>query len=602
MILFGPRSVLKAIRRFIASPLTFGEKGPSGAGFRQAEVDPRNYKLDARLLKRIWRVAKPYWVRKGPWPSYVAFVVLISLPFGVTGLWAYSTEVLKNLTNAIVDKEANLFWSLLVVWGAILFGRNLLLLLQVLVDELLMLDWRRWLTRHLMGRYLRRRTYYNIELRGDIDNPDQRIQEEPTPFTEAVARLPRILFNHTLEIGVGAAIIVSISPGLLWFVIAYMVTFATVTYFMYIPTIRQNFESTVAEADLRYGILHVRDNAETVAFYGGEQAEDRQIDSRLITAIKRAAKVLYYRIFITVIKSLFSFSWQVAPYALLVPLFFAGDIEYGSIAQAIVAAEAMSRALTLLTQAIPAIASAGPSAVRLAEIIERFDQMDSVYEDTSRSRIKRETGDTIELTNVSIRTPGDEIQLAKDLSLSIDSGKHTLIVGQTGVGKSSLLRALAGLWTRGDGKLTMPASSKCLFLPQKPYMILGTLRDQLLYPHGSRAEISDAELQSVLERTALPDLLEKHDGLDTSRDWAKVLSLGEQQRIGFARILMSDPEFVFLDEATSAVDKETEETLYELLQGSGATCISVAHRDSVRKFHKQTLELFPGGTWSLTKI
>ena len=206
---------------------------------------------------------------------------------------------------------------------------------------------------------------------------------------------------------------------------------------------------------------------------------------------------------------------------MLVPLFFMDEIDFGSIAQAIAAANMISHALTTLTHTIPSIANAAPRAVRLAEIVERFDQLDSVYEDTSISRVKRDEGETIVLDRVSIRTPGDEMQLAKALSLTVAPGDHTIIVGQTGVGKSSLLRAMAGLWSRGDGKLTMPPASKCLFLPQKPYMILGTLRDQLLYPHGDKTEISDAELQAVLERTALPDLLEKHDGLDASRDWEK---------------------------------------------------------------------------------
>lgn len=184
------------------------------------------------------------------------------------------------------------------------------------------------------------------------------------------------------------------------------------------------------------------------------------------------------------------------------------------------------------------------------------------------------------------------------LNLEIGQGESLIIIGQTGVGKSSLLRAMAGLWTRGSGTMTMPDTDVTMFVPQKPYMILGDLRSQLLYPNGDPA-ISEEEIQAVLERVCLPGLIEKNGGLHAERDWSKVLSLGEQQRISFARIILSKPQYVFLDEATSAMDIPTESKVYETLQETGCTFVSVGHRQTILKFHDRALNLSGGGKWKL---
>ena len=570
------------------------------ASVKRLRADPRSYKIGPLLFKRIWRLAKPYWTRPGAWGSWAVYALLLSTSVTTTVLWTWTTMVTADLTNAIVHRNHELAWSLVWLFGLAQGSVGIFLAISTLVGLRLELHWRRWLTGHMVSRYLNRRTYYDIALREDLDNPDQRIQEDIVPFVHVVTDFPRRAITNLLQLVAGGAILGGITPGMFWFVLGYAILQTLSTLLIYGPTIKQNFEVTVAEADLRYGILHVRDNAETVAFYRGEYAEAAQIEARLQTAVSKQRTLVNYRAFMDLFHSFLGYIWHVGPYLLLLPLFFAERIEFGAIAQATMAASAMVTSLSVLSNFLPDVTAAAPRAVRLAEILERFNAMDNTLDSTERLKVQQ--GPCVQLSNVSLETPGGEQALLKELSLRVEPGQNLVIVGQTGVGKSSILRAMAGLWSRGSGDIVMPAAEHCLFLPQRPYMILAELRSQLLYPHGIAARVSDGELMEALSRARLPDLLAKHGSLDTARDWAKVLSLGEQQRIGFARILISKPKFVFLDEATSAVDVETEAYLYGMLRRSGATYVSVGHRETILRHHEWALQLLPGGAWKLMPI
>jgi putative ATP-binding cassette transporter len=569
---------------------------------KRLRVEPKNYRVGPLLLRRFWKLAKPYWTRPGSWTSWSIYVLLIVLSVASTGAWAWSTKATADLTNAAVARNVGLTWAMLWGFGIAQIATYLLSAGSFFADSRLNLHWRSWLTRYLVERYLKRRTYYDIALREDLDNPDQRIQEDVSPFVQTISMFPRQVVASVLMLLTGGVILAGITPEIFWFVLAYAVAQTATTLFIYTPTIKQNYESTIAEADLRYGILHVRDNAETVAFYRGEYAEQAQIEERLQTAIKKQTIIINYSVVIQFVMIVFSYIWAIVPYLLLLPLFFDRRIEFGAIAQATMAASAMVQALSMLSNFVPLVTAAAPKAVRLAEILERFDAMDQALADTSIARLNFNQGPAIRLSKVSLETPGGEQALSRELSVAIEPGKNLVVIGQTGVGKSSILRAMAGLWSRGAGDITMPAADQCLFLPQRPYMILAELRSQLLYPHGDRERVSDEEICKALNRVRLEALLEKHGGLDAARDWGKVLSLGEQQRVAFARILISQPKFVFLDEATSAVDIDTESHLYGVMRQTGASYVSVGHRETILKYHDWALELFPGGTWKLMPI
>lgn len=561
-------------------------------------IDPKDHRLDGRLMRRIWRLTKPYWSQKKHWPSWVLLIFSIA----VGPAWAYfnfwTAQKSAEQSNALVAADQPAFLALFWLMFMLGIGQWVYGLVLNLLTTLMTMQWYRWMTQWMVDRYLEHRTYYDIAVKEDVDNPDERIQDNVQPFVGAMLSIPGKILGTILSVITNAILITQVSSAMTGFVVAYSFASLAVQTLIYLPLIKMNFNIVATKADFRYGLLRVRDHAETIAFFRGEQMENRQVEGRLWRYVRARMAVVYYELFTGFATQTMSYVWALAPLFLIYPLFFSGKIQYGTIALATGAASNLMGALTQLNSYLPFLTQLAPAVVRLSQIVERNDEIKAELEAARDDKLTIVRGDTVQLDRVSFATPGGERFLVHDLDMTIGAGQSLMIVGQTGVGKSSLLRAMAGLWNRGSGDLVMPREDDTMFVPQKPYMMLGTLRDQLLYPRGD-ANLSDAEVQAVLEKVCLPDLIAKQGGLGAERDFSKVLSLGEQQRVSFARVLISKPKFVFLDEATSAMDIPTEAAVYQALVETGCTFVSVGHRETILKFHDRALRLFPGGSWEV---
>ncbi|AQR61667.1 hypothetical protein BZG35_08390 [Brevundimonas sp. LM2] len=569
------------------------------ADAKTIRIDPKDYRLDGRLAKRIWRLSKPYWTDPRHWKSWVlmVFTIAVGPAWAYVGYWTAQKNA--DQVNALVATDQSVFLSLfwLLFWLGV--GQWVYQQLLSLLTQLMTMQWFRWMTEWMVNRYLEHKTYYDITLNEDIDNPDERIESNVKPFIDSMLSVPGRILGSVLGVATNAVLLTQVSSAMTGFVVIYSMITMGIQVLIYIPLIRMNFEQVAANADLRYGLLRVRDHAETIAFFRGERTESRQVVSRLWRLVNIQMKIFYYTLWTGGLSQALSYVWALAPLFLVYPLYFSGQIAYGTITLATAAASNLMGALTQLNQYLPFIANLAPVTVRLAQLVERWDMLAERNKGNTPGLITlREGREGLRLEGVTFTTPGGQSPLVKDLTFDMGAGRSLIVIGQTGVGKSSLLRVMAGLWRQGSGTIILPPEADTMFVPQRPYMMLGDLRAQLLYPHGD-PKLSDAELQAVLEQVRLPDLIQKCGGLDAERDWIKVLSLGEQQRISFARVLISKPSFVVLDEATSALDIPTEAAVYQALGDSGCAYVSVGHRETILRFHERALRLMPQGAWEL---
>ncbi|MEM9136353.1 MAG: ABC transporter ATP-binding protein/permease [Cyanobacteria bacterium P01_F01_bin.42] len=545
----------------------------------------------------FYQLRKPLQKRAVQW-SLLGLLLLLS--FTVNGINVSISYVFRFVDNALNQKDPDTFWQFLFVYGGIIIGAIPLLVLYRYVRLKLALRWRKWLTEHFLERYFTNRSYYELDSNSantEIDNPDQRITQDIKSFTEVTLSFLLDILDSILTLISFTAILYTISKTLTVGLLAYAFIGTLVAVIAGRKLIKINYDQLRMEADFRYSMVHVRDNAESIAFYRGEGLEQQQIGQRLLTAIRNFDLLIIWQSLIDLFQYGYNYFTRIVPYVIVAPLYFADETDFGTFVQASIAFSQVLSALSLVTNRIEQIASFAASINRLGAFYERMDDPALPKRQRHENEIETEVASQLALKQVTLLTPNSEQTLVRDLSLQVEPNDRLLIVGASGCGKSSLLRAIAGLWTNGKGQIERPDVKEMLFLPQKPYMLLGTLREQLIYPYN--IDRPDETLSDILAQVNLDGLPERFSGFDTIHDWSSVLSLGQQQRLAFARILLSQPGYVMMDEATSALDVDNERHLYGLLADMQSVYVSVGHRPSLFDYHQKVLELHSNSTWNV---
>ncbi|MBL8413938.1 MAG: ABC transporter ATP-binding protein/permease [Propionivibrio sp.] len=555
-------------------------------------------RFDYHLWRRFRAIAFPYWFREEKKSARGLLVLLIVLLLGQTGFAVLFNQLTGEFTSALAAKDADRFWTSIVECLAILVVAVPIYAFYYYVRDKLGLFWRRWLTRDFLGSYFSNRSYYELNANSEIDNPDQRVAEDIKTFTEQSLYFLLILAGALLELIAFTGVLWSISKIMVAFLLIYAIVGTLVTVLVFGKVLLGlNFYQLKREADFRFSLVRIRENAEAIAFYRGEIQESRQIGQYFNEAFNNFSKLIRAQLNLNLFQYSYSFITIILPSAIIAERVLSGELEVGRAIQAAGAFAAILAALTVIVDHFENFSKFAAGIDRLYTF-SRFITAKNGGLPKSAETIDLVPDSRLAIEKLTLRTPNQKRVLLCDLSLKIEPGEGLLIVGASGSGKSSLLRAIAGLWRSGSGRILRPEIEEMLFLPQRPYMLIGSLRSQLLYPQ-QEGEVTDEELLKLLDSVNLPDIAEQFGGLDVELDWAKVLSVGEQQRVAFARVLRLAPRFAILDEATSAMDITNENSLYKQLAASSTTLISTGHRPSIKKFHSQVLELTGDGKWQL---
>jgi vitamin B12/bleomycin/antimicrobial peptide transport system ATP-binding/permease protein len=536
---------------------------------------------------------------KGKEKQWFILGVLLFLSFIVSSLNVLISYVFRFIDNALNERDPKVFWEFITLYGNVLMVAIPILVSYVYIRGKLALFWREWLTNKFLNGYFKDRSYYELDSNAantNIDNPDQRITEDVKSFTVIVLDLILDVLSSVLDLIAFTGILLSISRELTFGLLGYVLVCTSIAVIIGTKLIELNFKQLKLEGNFRYGMVHVRDNAESIAFYRGEPLENKQVENRLGKAIQNADFLIIWSALLGIFQRAYNYFSRLIPYFIVAPLYFEKKVDFGTIGQSTFAFAMVFGALSLIANRIQDISSFAASIERLGVLFERFEKPASGG--SRDGGIANHLSTHFKISDLTLRTPNSEQTLFRNLSFELGSSESLLVVGTSGCGKSSLLRAIAGLWRNGSGTVEGPDYHDVLFLPQTPYMLLGTLREQLIYPN-LRENITDQEIQEALKIVNLEDLGDRMGGLNAEKDWAATLSQGEQQRLAFARILLSQPKYVILDEATSALDVANERRLYELLQSLDMTYISVGHRPSLVDYHQRVLDLGTEQGWQL---
>ena len=570
------------------------------------------------FLTRLWVLSRPYWyandwatLRLGPWSMrvperWIARATLLAITV-LSVLSVYVTKLLNDWNgrfyNALQDKNEAAFWQEMTYWVVIVALYIVMTVYRSWLMQLLTIRWRCWLSEVYFRDWLSDRTYYRMELnKHGTDNPEQRIEQDCATFATQTLSLSLNLLTQVMTLVTFIAVLWRLSgsfslpifggvaiPGyMMWVAVIYALFGSVLTYIIGRPLVRTYFMLERYGADFRYRMTRVRENAESIALYHGEANEEGRLGQALGRIKDTWWNLMRYNKRLTWLTSFYGQAASVFPIIVAAPHYFRGDISFGVLTQTAGAFAQVQGSLSWFVDSYTTLADWTAVLERLTTFSEAMAREKHAASTKTGFVTSHENAPHITLDHLSVDLPNG-MRLLDDVTLEIQRGETIILSGPSGSGKTTLFRVLAGLWPFGSGRLTLPTNARVLFLPQKPYLPVGSLREVLCYPQAAAA-IDEATCAEALQACALRHLSMR---LDENANWSMLLSGGEQQRLAFARALLLKPDWLFLDEATSALDEATETRMYDLVRQRlpGVTMISIAHKPAVVRFHKRRLHI-----------
>jgi putative ATP-binding cassette transporter len=554
-------------------------------------------------LAIVWRIATPYFKSEDKWAGCSLLAAVIAIELASVGLDVLFNQWRNRFYNSLQEKDWDGFTHNVIFFTVLAAISVATSVYQLYLNQWLQIRWRNWMTTRYLGDWLEGANHYRMQLRGDAaDNPDQRIADDTKLFVDRTLDIGLTLLNSIVTFvsfviilwGLSEEAPLSISgvtyaiPGyLVWAALIYSVFGTVLTQWIGAPLVNLDFEQQRREADFRFNLVRTRENAEQIALLDGERAERTRLLDRFGGVVSNWYAIMSRTKRLTAFTASFSQAAVIIPLVLIAPAYFAGKILLGSMVQAAEAFGSVQKALSFVVQVYRTMAEWRAVVARLDGFEMSVASAAHLKTDSGSISVKA-GGDEIDLDKLLVRLPGGAPLIAAD-SFRIRGHERMLLAGPSGAGKSTLFRAIAGIWPFGSGSISVPGKSTLMMLPQKPYFPIGSLHAAIAYP-SEASSFAAERVKEVLQQIGLPQLAAK---LDEKEHWNRILSLGEQQRLGIARALLQAPKFLFLDEATASLDEPAETALYRLLEEKlpDSTIVSIGHRSTLEAFHQRKAAL-----------
>jgi vitamin B12/bleomycin/antimicrobial peptide transport system ATP-binding/permease protein len=561
----------------------------------------------ASTIATIWRLSIPYFRSDDRWPGRILLAAVVVIELSLVAIQVILNEWYNRFYNTLQDHNWNAFVSAILFFCVLVAIYTVLVVYQLYLNQWLQIRWRRWMTQTYLRQWLSSANHYRMQLLGDsADNPDQRIADDLQLFVSFALTIGTGLLNSVVTLCSFVVILWTLSaqaplrlfganfdiPGyLVWAALIYAVIGTTLTHLIGWRLIPLSFQQQRFEADFRFNLVRTRENSEQIAALGGEAAERERHLYRFGFVVANWLALMRRQKQLTFFTQSYSQASVIFPYLMVSPAYFSGAMQLGGLMQTASAFNSVQTALSYFITAYRQIAEWRAVIERLTGFEDAIAASRAAAVTPPAVEVTHSDGVVFAIDRLNVRLPRGSEPIVAAAHIAFPAGEHVLITGPSGSGKSTLFRAIAGIWPFGSGRVTVPTGAKVMLLPQRPYFPVATLAAAVSYP-AQAGTFDDARIAEMLIAIGLPQLVER---LGEEAHWNRMLSIGEQQRLGIARALLQAPDYLFLDEATASLDEAAEAALYRLLQErlKSAAIISIGHRSTLGAFHRRRVELTP---------